>query len=139
MNNYDIEDWCHKHKVNLKGVYAKDKVVPIDANQAMVINLDDSDGPGSHWTCVISNKTNCFYYDSFGNPPSKKVIKVLNKFNIYSSDEINQDFKSVICGYYVLCAIKYIHLKGYSFQKFMDMLNDYSQDNELKIIELLKD
>lgn len=36
-----------------------------------VINLDNNDGPGTHWTAYKKYGNNIFYFDSFGNlkPP----------------------------------------------------------------------
>lgn len=40
-------------------------------NESAIINLDDKNGPGTHWCAYKKNKNKIIYLDSFGNlrPP----------------------------------------------------------------------
>jgi hypothetical protein len=40
----------------------------LDNDRVMVINLDNMNGTGTHWVCVINSKDSKYvlYYDSFG-------------------------------------------------------------------------
>lgn len=67
-----------------------------------IINLDSSDGPGTHWTAYVKNDKSILYFDSFGNlPPPKDIIKYFNSDGVnkiqynYISE---QKFNSYNCG-----------------------------------------
>lgn len=48
-------------------------------NQSGVINLDEKDGPGTHWTAYKKNKTQIIYFHSYGNlRPPMEVVKHFN-------------------------------------------------------------
>jgi hypothetical protein len=46
---------------------------------AGVMNLDPSWKSGSHWVSFYSNKKQFYYYDSYGTPPPKSIIKLSRK------------------------------------------------------------
>lgn len=65
-----------------------------------ILNLDDSNGPGTHWVAYYKYNNNAYYFDSFGNlPPPLELIKYLgNNTSIYYNYKKYQSFDSVICG-----------------------------------------
>ena len=92
---------------NFKGVISRDKI-PTEVNdipgECFIINLDDTEGPGTHLVAVKIAKDYVNYFDSFGlQPPQELVILcyTFNKLYKYESDQL-QDFSSVLCGYYCL-------------------------------------
>lgn len=75
-----------------------------------VINLDDKDGQGTHWTAYMVSKRipYNFYFDSFGMPPPKEVERFLDsngKKLLYNSSQI-QNITSAACGWYCIDVIK---------------------------------
>lgn len=52
---------------------------------ALVLNLDDRNGPGSHWVAVYFNKNpnlnnyGIYYYDSTASPPEDRVVEFMAK------------------------------------------------------------
>jgi len=43
-----------------------------------IINLENSDKNGSHWTAYYKNNDKKYYFDSYGNAPhSKQLVKYL--------------------------------------------------------------
>jgi len=69
-----------------------------------VINLDDFDGPGTHWVCYRNIGKYCEYFDSFGLTIPTEIelyLSTSGKKLIYSSDEL-QERDSVLCGYWCL-------------------------------------
>lgn len=69
-------------------------------NESAVINLDDADGPGSHWTAYWKRSCNVYYFDSFGNlPPPIELINYLGSdANIFYNYKKYQHYGTVICG-----------------------------------------
>lgn len=79
-------------------------------NESAIVNLDDKDGPGTHWVAYKKKKNDVMYFDSFGNlqPP----LDLMKYFDVGSNVQYNhenyQDYDTVICGH--LC-LKF--LQGY--------------------------
>jgi hypothetical protein len=66
----------------------------------MVINLDPHYKSGSHWVSLYGdfNKKHVYFFDSFGNPPRKKIRKFIRKLvNFMYTNQYNKkiNFKSV--------------------------------------------
>ena len=73
-----------------------------------IINLDDTEGLGTHWVAVkvIADYVN--YFDRFGLQPSQELVSLCYTFNMLYKYESNQfqDLSSVLCGYYCLYFLK---------------------------------
>lgn len=71
--------------------------------ECAIVNLDDMQGPGTHWVAYKKNGDNVIYFDSFGNlrPPTD----LMNYFDV---DEVKynyrryQNFGTHICGHLCL-------------------------------------
>ena len=48
------------------GCFSKDQIKLIENNKSMIINLQDSNQPGSHWIVLKRVKNSIFVFDSFG-------------------------------------------------------------------------
>lgn len=70
------------------------------AKECAVVNLDDFNGAGTHWVAYYKNKSDVFYFDSFGNlrPPQELLNYFGNSVNVYYNYKRYQEFGSVICG-----------------------------------------
>jgi hypothetical protein len=93
------------------GCAAHDQLVGLSAPRtgaSVVMNLQNSNQPGSHWVALYFGPSTAEYFDSFGLPPDdraldymrrsgKKVMWNNEKLQLNSSDE---------CGYYALDYIK---------------------------------
>ena len=84
--------WIKYLKINnFKGIFSRNEHMPKPEHSPCIINLDDLEGPGTHWvTCFPSKNSNILYYfDSFGMPYPKEYkarakidnVKVIH--NIY--------------------------------------------------------
>ena len=77
MSNFDIMNWVKELKIKyFDGVFNKDSRQW--AANCGIINLDNNNGPGTHWACYVDS----FYFDPFGLPPPK--IFFLSKNDICS-------------------------------------------------------
>lgn len=95
MYDYEIIQCARELNIPLDGVYMLDEL-PKDFKRSIIINLDDSRGPGSHWVCMFKKNKDKVYYDSYGFPPPKEVK---NKYpgGMYSTF-INQGLTEKDCG-----------------------------------------
>ena len=84
-----------------------------------VINLDDSNGPGTHWTAWYKN----IYFDSYGLPPPEEFLDKTNNAVIkYNDFDIQKSYDPPFCGHLCLAFIDAMTAK----QKPMDFfLNIY--------------
>jgi len=77
-----------------------------------IINYDNSTQAGVHWVAVFIDPKvkQVEYFDPFGVPPKKRILKLLNTLNmpfIFTNTQI-QHLDSKACGYY---ASQYIKLR----------------------------
>lgn len=72
-----------------------------------IINLDDKDGPGTHWVAYRKLNKDIEYFDSFGNlRPPLEVIQYLTNGDKSSRIKYNhnrlQSFNTNVCGHLCL-------------------------------------
>lgn len=121
-------------------VIAKD--MPIDQLfQFTVINLDDSSGKGTHWTCYSIYGNDVYYFDSYGAPPPSDIEIQLKHYydKVYFNTKIIQDKKSILCGWFCLAFL--YHMKNDdripldSFIWFTDYFYDETKKNDKRLRE----
>lgn len=111
LSNFDIinimDNRDGESKSNFIGVFSKDVLpIKINTNESLILNLDNDNGSGTHWTCIYNADDSEFveYFDSYGLPPPLQAVKYMktsNKQIAYSNSQI-QSVNSVLCGYYVM-------------------------------------
>jgi len=131
LSNIDIINKCQELKIkNFKGVFMRDELLNniAKSDECLILNIDKSSNDGTHWTCLLINEPDCYYFDSYGFPPPievKRYCKHLadryyNSFKIQKPDQ-------VICGHYCV----YVLYKLSNGFKFYDILNElYKYNNE---------
>lgn len=144
LSNFDIEDICNVLRVPLVKIACKDEVDKLKQG-CYILNLDDSTGPGSHWTAFIITDYYVLYCDSFGLPPPEDVYQLFlkTKKDIYVNQRQYQDMKSVLCGYFA-CYFLFcmIYLKGETmlqkYDKFLKQFDkkDFKKNDKVKEILL---
>ena len=77
-------------------LYPRDSKIHSDKG---FVNIDNDNMGGSHWTCFYIKDNKSLYFDSFGAPPDKFLLKELPKPIIYHNYKI-QDINSKLCGSY---------------------------------------
>lgn len=108
-----------------------------------IVNLDDSEGSGSHWASLVVYNNEAFYIDSYGVYPPDQINKKLTKFKkaFYNSTQY-QYLDSSACGLFSLGVIHYLLNNGFTveaFDNFLDMF-DYKhlKKNDLIIKKYLE-
>lgn len=132
-----------RHIPEMKGVYSRNQIPrSLDVNKAsaFVLNLDDSDGPGTHWVAVYHHPKSEYvdYFDSFGLPPPLEVQKYTKLKPIQYNDGMLQDLRSSACGYYCINFINF-RSQGYSYQKIIHQFKEgEGVKNEKTLLKSLK-
>ena len=70
-------------------------------NESGIVNLDDADGPGTHWVAYAKRGDRVIYFDSFGNlRPSKELVRYFgqNVKKIEYNRTSYQNYNQRICG-----------------------------------------
>jgi hypothetical protein len=81
LSNYQLATIAEdlKIKLPLKNIVMKDEFKSAK-NGNYIINLQSTyQGNGSHWCCLVVEKDEAFWHDSFGSPPPIEVIQACKK------------------------------------------------------------
>jgi hypothetical protein len=128
--------------ITCKGIFLKDKLPKKVQNGFYMFNLDSQNDPvnagqcGTHWTCLVANDRDIFYYDSFGAVPPVEVESFIRtKYSQYGSNNwIIQDLNSEMCGWYCLCFALYIKENQEPRESLLSIcnhfINQFGEDNK---------
>ena len=106
LSNIDLSRWCDYLGIKIKGIYSGNEHMPKN-HSPCIINLDDYEGVGTHWTCCVpgKKKKTLWYFDSFGMHYPEEFKMRAEKDGIkeimYNNTHY-QHIRSVLCGYYCL-------------------------------------
>ena len=119
LHNHELDYYADKLGLrSFRGVFMRDALPrPINTTESAVVNLDDSDGPGTHWVAYWNNPKDSIYFDSCGLDPPSELYEYLCKLLRYSTNEI-QERNSVICGHLCLYLLKE-PIKGKQFKEII--------------------
>ena len=105
LSNFDLFDWVNKLGIkHFRDIFSRNALPKKIGKECGIINLDDIQGPGTHWVCYRNLDSFVEYFDTFGLIMPHEVYHYLassGKRQIYSQDEI-QNRDSVLCGYWCL-------------------------------------
>ena len=96
--------------------------------QFLVINLDTSDLPGSHWVAVLVSPAPTIlneYFDSYGLNPPGIIEEYLGKNFIHQKKSL-QSHTSTICGQWCIYYILY-RCKGYTMRDIVAPFREKSK------------
>ena len=68
LSNFDLKGWIDKLKIeHLRSIYRRNALPDKILKECGIINLDDIEGPGTHWVCYRNLEKNLVeYFDPFG-------------------------------------------------------------------------
>ena len=121
LTNYNFMDY-YNDDAAFGGVFSRDNV-PQLSNRFYIINLDDLQGPGTHWVVVFNIGKPCIYFDSFAVPPPKEVIKRMlkTKKDLVRNTYRIQDLTSDNCGFFCIYVIDELQKN----RQLIDILVDF--------------
>ena len=125
--NSDLYSIAIKLKLKLVGIYMKDELEDNLKEGNYIINLENSNQSGSHWTCFIKDKNNVYYYDSFAVVPPQNAYNIFlkNVDNIYYIDKHDQNLDSMSCGYWV---ISYLYFMNNTKGPMLDRMKKFDKN-----------
>lgn len=104
--HYFVKKWKIKH---FRGCFMRDAMpTKPHKNECAIVNLDDANSIGTHWTAYIKKNTNVYYFDPYGNLGLTEELSDYfgSEPNIYYNYKQYQDYGSVICGHLCLLFLK---------------------------------
>lgn len=67
--------------------------------ERLIVNLDTSNNPGTHWVAIRKDGNVAYYFDSFGKlKPPKEIESYLDGVRLMYNRKRYQNFGTVICG-----------------------------------------
>ena len=90
LTNHELNAYAEKLGIrSFRGVFMRDALPsPINTTECAIVNLDDSNGPGTHWACYWRGKNESYYFDSFGLDPPNELFDMMKRPLHYSTNEI---------------------------------------------------
>ena len=129
LSNFDLMEWVKKLGIkHLRNIYSRDRLPDKIKKECGIINLDDIQGPGTHWVCYRNLDSVVEYFDPFGLMMPSEALKYFNtsgKHIVYSIDEI-QNRNTVLCGYWCL----YYLLERQNGKNILDVIHNPHFDND---------
>jgi hypothetical protein len=139
LSNLDIADYI-KHsplRQYFQGVYSRDENLPdLRPKSAIIINLDDLDGPGTHWVALCRSGQNYIYFDSYALPPPKELTEKYKPIH-YNTTRI-QDFNTFYCGHFCLMFCEKLLTNRPSMAKaiqIMSLFDWHKMDNNILAVK----
>jgi hypothetical protein len=110
LSNSELMSIALKIKLKLNGIYMKDELKTPLKEGCYIINLENHDEPGSHWTCFIKDKDCIYYHDSFGAVPPQNEYDIFSHEmdNIYTNTSDHQNIDSSSCGWWCIAFLYYM-------------------------------
>ena len=129
LSNFDLMEWLKKLGIkHLRGIYSRDGLPNRIRKECGIINLDDIQGPGTHWICYRNINSVVEYFDPFGLIMPNEALEYFNtsgKRIVYSMDEI-QNRNTVLCGYWCL----YYLFERQRGNSILDVIHNPHFDND---------
>jgi hypothetical protein len=80
------------------GVLSNNELHHASPDKYYVLNLENSNEGGSHWTCLLPHGV---YIDSFGCPPTKEIQPLVRSYNTDDYQALNSDACGWFCMYFI--------------------------------------
>lgn len=145
LDTFDMNLFFNKIKhsqAHYLGCFPSDKIPLPTFHEppfGFILNLDESDLPGSHWIAIFSPIQNhAYYYDPLGKAPDGPILKYLNAyFKTYQfSTSLLQNPFSNVCGYHAL-AFLLLAFKGLKFETIIETFNKSKNQADKLVVSLV--
>ena len=131
LTNFEIEKY-YQNEPKFNYVYSRNNLSKIK-DGAYIVNLDEYESIGTHWTALYVNAKIVAYFDSFGveHIPKENKKFIWNK-NIITNIHRIQAYDSIMCRYFCIGFIDFM-LKGKSLLEYTNLFspNEYKKNNKI--------
>ena len=135
LTDGEIKELVQQYKIkNYRGAHIDDRMPQKLLNGFYIINLNGH----SHWTCLLNDGGEFYYFDSYGFPASAEVEEQIGAY-IHSDVQL-QDMNSSACGFYCLAWMKWMENeknKKLAYSNFLKLFSEDTRENEMVLHHLL--
>jgi hypothetical protein len=135
LTDKEIKELVHQFKIRkFHGSFIDDKIPRKLKNGYYIINLNGH----SHWTCLLKDGKDYFYFDSYSFPASQEIEDQIGEY-IYSDVQL-QDMNSSSCGFYCVAWMRYMEKnknKELAYTNFLKLFTKDTKENESILHSLL--
>ena len=135
LTNKQINDLVKHYKIKkFHGCFIDDRMPNKLKNGFYVINLNGR----SHWTCLMKDGKDYFYFDSYGFVPSQEIEDQIGEY-IYSDIDL-QHLNSSSCGFFCIAWMMWMQdhkNKKLAFSNFLKLFSEDTKKNEIILNRLL--
>jgi len=123
LSNFEIMEKCNELKIsNFKAPKMLCEIKgKASTDESLIINLDDCEGPGTHWVCLYNKGSHSKYCDSFGYPPPYQVQRYCSGRDSYYNSFKIQKPDTVLCGHYCIFILYQLN-QGIPFEDILHEL-----------------
>ncbi len=109
LSNIELIKAAKELKIpNFRGVFLRDTLSKRPRKiECGILNLDSSDGSGTHWVAWFKKNNKKYYFDSYGLQPPSELITYLKSPILYNTEQVQQA-DQVFCGHLCLYILKEI-------------------------------
>jgi hypothetical protein len=130
ISNFDILTFMKQKKIPFNDVIMRDEFNENTPYGNYIINLDDLQGPGSHWVAYIYTPNVSYYFDSFGIIPPSEIINYSKCSKLLYNNFIIQEKYSILCGWYCINFINYMMKSKTLNKEVYESFTHQFQNNE---------
>ena len=106
------------------GCFSKDQIKLIENDKSIIVNLQNSNQPGSHWIALKRVKNSIFIFDFFGiGYLPIGIFKVYKNYKMITNIYRIQDISSNLCGMFCVLFILYNIKSKNNFINFLTLFN----------------
>ena len=131
LANFEMQKY-YQNQRKFNGVYLRNSLSKIN-DGAYIINLDEYESIGIHWTALYVIAKNVTYIDSFAvEHIPKEIRKFIGNKNIITNIYRVQAHDLLMRGYFCIGLVGFM-LKGKSLLEYTNLLspNDYEKNNKV--------
>ena len=104
-----------------RGVFLRDTLPKRPrGKECGILNLDSSNGPGTHWVAWFKRGKDKYYFDSYGLHPPNELTSYLGNGVLYNTEQVQQA-DQVFCGHLCLYILKEMG-EGKNLQDIINIL-----------------
>lgn len=133
LTNEYVNQICQTYATNFGGVFACDQIpLHLKPNTTIVVNLDASDKPGSHFVCLNVKRDVNVYFDPLGfkcyNPFILSKLEELNEYTVETTKPI-QNLHSTFCGFFCIAFVLSKELNQ-TTEQFLKTFSPNNKEND---------
>ena len=114
-------------------MYSRNNLPKTIKKGAYLINLDEFEKTGTHWSALFVKTNEAIYFDSFSiEHIPNEIFRFIGNKNIKSNIFRLQVYDSIMCGYYCIEFINYM-LKGKTLLEYTNLFspNDFKKNDQV--------